>query len=150
MRKAADRIRHAVSFEIIGLLLSVPLGAWAFDKPLADIGVVGAVGATVATCWNYVYNLLFDHAMQRYRGSTRKTALIRFLHAFLFEAGLLCMLLPLFAWYLGIGIWEAFLMDISFSIFYLCYAFVFNWIYDWLFPLPEWKQASLEESQAIK
>ena len=147
MRKAADRIRHAVSFEIIGLLLAVPLGAWAFDKPLADIGVIGVVGATIATFWNYVYNVMFDHAMQKLRGNTRKTAWIRVLHAFLFEAGLLGMLLPLFAWYLGISLWDAFVMDISFSVFYLCYAFVFNWIYDWLFPLPEWKQAELGEAR---
>ena len=147
MRKAADRIRHAVSFEIIGLLLAVPLGAWAFDKPIEDIGVIGIVGATIATGWNYVYNLMFDHAMQKLRGTTWKTTPIRILHAVLFEGGLLGMLLPLFAWYLGIGLWEAFVMDISFSIFYLCYAFVFNLAYDRLFPLPEWKQAELGDAK---
>lgn len=27
-------------------------------------------------------------------------------------------------------------MDVSFALFYLVYAFVFNWAYDWIFPIP--------------
>ncbi|MBO1908964.1 PACE efflux transporter [Microvirga sp. 3-52] len=140
MRTARDRIRHAISFEIIGLALITPLGAWAFHMPMHDIGVLGIVGATIATLWNYIYNFGFDHFMQRMRGSTRKTSLIRLLHAVMFEIGLLFVLLPLFAWYLGISLWQAFLMDVSFALFYMGYAFVFNWAYDRLFPLPEWQE----------
>src|SRR5690606_22354934 len=141
MRTTRDRIRHAISFEVIGLAIVTPLAAWAFDKPLHDIGIVGFVSAALATGWNYLYNLMFDHAMQRIRGSTLKTTPIRLLHTVMFEAGLLVVLLPFIAWYLSIGLWEAFLMDISFAIFYMVYAFVFNWAYDRLFPLPEWKNA---------
>lgn len=141
MRKTGDRIRHALSFEIIGLVIVTPLAAWAFGKPMSDIGVVAFVSATIATAWNYIYNLLFDHAMQRLRGTTLKTTPIRVLHALLFEGGLLVVLLPFIAWYLSIGIWEALVMDIAFAIFYLVYAFVFNWAYDRLFPLPEWNKA---------
>jgi uncharacterized membrane protein len=140
MRTACNRIRHAISFEIIGLAFITPLGAWAFHLPMHDIGVVGIVGATIATLWNYVYNLGFDHIMQRLRGSTRKTTPTRVLHAIMFEVGLLFVLLPLFAWYLGISLWQAFLMDVSFALFYMGYAFVFNWAYDRLFPLPEWQK----------
>ena len=108
--------------------------------PMHDIGVLGIVGATIATLWNYIYNFGFDHIMQRVRGSTRKSTLIRALHAVMFEVGLLFVLLPLFAWYLGISLWQAFLMDVSFALFYMGYAFVFNWAYDRLFPLPEWQK----------
>lgn len=138
MRTARDRIRHAISFEIIGLALITPLGAWAFHMPMHDIGVLGIVGATIATLWNYIYNLGVDRIMQRLRGSTRKTTPIRVLHAVMFEVGLLFVLLPLFAWYLGISLRQALPMDVSFALFYVGYAFVFNWAYDRLFPLPEW------------
>lgn len=134
MRSVKDRIRHAVSFEIVGLLLVIPLGAWLFDKPLNAIGVVAVVGATTATCWNYVYNLGFDHAMLRLVGGVRKTVLIRVFHALLFEVGLLVAMLPFIAWYLGVSLVHAFQMDISFSVFYVIYAFVFNWVYDVAFP----------------
>jgi uncharacterized membrane protein len=139
MRTLRDRLRHALSFEIIGLLLVTPLGALAFHMPIHDIGVVALVGATIATAWNYVYNLGFDHLLQHWRGTTAKTLPIRVAHALVFEAGLLMFLLPFVAWYLGIGLWEALVMDIAFALFYVVYAFCFNWAYDRLFPLAEWQ-----------
>jgi uncharacterized membrane protein len=30
-------------------------------------------------------------------------------------------------------------MDVSFALFYVVYAFVFNWAYDRIFPLPDWQ-----------
>ncbi|WP_323036960.1 PACE efflux transporter [Pararhodobacter sp.] len=136
MRTTPDRIRHAVSFEIIGLALVTPLGALVFDKPVNAIGVIALVGASLATLWNYLYNLGFDHLMQRALGHTRKTVALRVLHALLFEAGLLLVLLPFIAWYLDLTLWQALAMDISFAAFYLVYAFVFNWTYDLIFPIP--------------
>lgn len=139
MRTAADRIRHAVSFELIGLAILVPVGSWAFSMPAADIGIVGVVSATLATAWNYIYNLGFDHMLLRLRGTTLKTVPMRVVHTVAFELGLLMILLPFVAWYLGIGLLQAFVMDIAFAAFYMVYAFVFNWTYDRLFPLPEWQ-----------
>lgn len=136
MRTTPDRIRHAISFEILGLLLITPLGGWAFGMPMHDIGVVGLVSATIATLWNYAYNLLFDHALLRFRGQVRKTVGLRLLHALLFELGLLIVLMPFIAWYLQVSLIMAFMMDLSFSVFYVVYAFAFNWGYDGLFPLP--------------
>jgi uncharacterized membrane protein len=49
-------------------------------------------------------------------------------------------MLPMIAWYLQIGIWQAFIMDLGLAIFYMVYALVFNWAYDRVFPLPEWQQ----------
>ena len=140
MRKTGDRIRHAISFEVIGLLCVTPLGAWAFGMPILDIGVVGIVSATIATVWNYVFNLIFDHGMVRFIGDVHKTVKLRVAHAVLFEAGLTLILVPFLAWYLGIGLLQALIMDISFVLFYLIYTFVFNWVYDLVFPLPKTSQ----------
>ena len=141
MRTTADRIRHAVSFEVIGIILATPLAAFAFHLPGSDSAVIVVASATVAMVWNYVYNLGFDHFMQRRTGGTAKTTPIRIAHAVLFEAGLLALLLPFVAWYLQISLWQALLMDIALALFYLCYAFVFNLAYDRAFPLPEWTEA---------
>lgn len=138
MRSVSDRARHAISFEILGLALVTPLGAWAFAMPLHDIGIVSIVGATIATGWNFVYNYLFDLALRRLSGTTAKTVAVRLFHTVLFEVGLLAVLMPFIAWYLGVSLWQALVMDISFALFYMAYAFVFNWAYDRLFPLPEW------------
>ena len=143
MRTTADRIRHAISFEVIGIIIATPLAAFAFHLPGGDSAVIIVASATVAMLWNYVYNLGFDHAMQRLTGGTAKTTRIRILHAVLFELGLLTLMLPAIAWYLQISIWQALVMDIALALFYMGYAFVFNWAYDRVFPLPEWsaKQA---------
>ena len=46
------------------------------------------------------------------------------------------LLIPFVAWYLGVSLWAALMMDISIVAFYLIYAFVFNIAYDRVFPLP--------------
>ncbi|HCO56416.1 MAG TPA: hypothetical protein DIT93_15550 [Pelagibacterium sp.] len=140
MRTAWDRVRHALFFEIIGLILVIPLGALVFSMPMHDIGVVGLVSATIAMAWNYVFNLGFDTVLQRTIGTTLKSVRLRIVHAVLFELGLLIVLMPFIAWYLGITLIHALVMDISFALFYMGYAFVFKLAYDRVFPLPEWSR----------
>ena len=140
MRSPLDRIRHALSFEILALLLIVPLGAVVFHMPMHDIGLVSLVSATLATLWNFAYNYGFDAVLKRLRGTTLKTSALRILHAVLFEGGLLLVLMPFIAWYLEVSLWQAFVMDLSFALFYMVYALAFNWGYDHLFPLPEWQK----------
>jgi len=140
MRKPADRIRHAILFELIGILIATPLAAFAFGLEVGDSAVIIVGSATVAMAWNYIYNLGFDHLMARWRGTTLKTPALRVAHAVLFELGLLVMLMPLIAWYLGVSLWQALVMDLAFALFYMGYALVFNWAYDRLFPLPEWQE----------
>ncbi|MDT0683009.1 PACE efflux transporter [Roseicyclus sp. F158] len=134
MRSTADRVRQAICFELIGILIVTPLFAWVFNHPMGDMGVLVVLGATAATVWNYLFNLGFDHALHRRRGDARKTFPLRILHAVLFEATLLVILLPIFAWWLQVSLVSAFLMEIAFAAFYVVYAFVFTWCYDTLFP----------------
>jgi uncharacterized membrane protein len=141
MRSTADRIRHALLFEGLGLALVVPAGGWVFDLPVQDMGVVAVVSATLATLWTYLYNLVFDKIMQARIGHTRKGLGLRIIHSVLFEFGLLLILAPFIAWYLGITLIAAFWMDIAFALFYLVYAFVYNWIYDIVFPVPNQPRA---------
>ncbi|MBS7543562.1 PACE efflux transporter [Ancylobacter oerskovii] len=135
MRTTRDRIRHAVLFEIVALAIVAPIGALVFDVPVDDFGVVAIVSTTIAMVWNYVYNLAFDHAMLKLWKHTRKTLGTRLIHAALFEAGLLCALVSFIAWYLGVGLWQALVMDVALAGFYVVYAFLFNWGYDHVFPL---------------
>ena len=138
MRKPLDRIRHALSFELIGILLATPLGALLFGFPMFDIGAVAILSATIAMVWNYIFNWIFDQLLVRATGSSLKTTWMRVVHSVLFEGGLLIALIPFIAWYLQIGLVEALIMDVSLSLFFLGYTFVFNLVYDRLFPLPEW------------
>lgn len=142
MRTTSDRVRHALLFEILGVILITPIGALLFGLSFEHMGVIGVGSATVAMVWNYIYNLWFDRAMQHLTGGTQKSVTVRVLHAIGFEGGLLALLIPLIALYLGIGLWEALVMDIAIAGFYVVYAFVFNLGYDRVFPLPEWQEQS--------
>ena len=137
MRTFRERVCHALLFEAVALAIFIPGSALVFNQPMQHMGVIGVVSATIATLWNFVFNLGFDRAMLRLRGSVQKTLAIRVAHTFLFEAGLVVMLIPMIAWYLGIGLWAALLMDIAIVIFYLVYGFFFNLAYDRVFPVRE-------------
>ena len=146
MRSTADRIRQAVSFELIGILIVTPLFAWVFDHPMGDMGVLVVLGATAATAWNYLFNLIFDHVLNWRRGDVRKTLPLRIVHAALFEATLL-LLLPIFAWWLDASLVTVLLMEISFAAFYMVYAFVFTWGYDAVFPPDSTSDASTQATR---
>lgn len=135
MRTPRDRIRHAVLFEVIALILVAPLGGLVFGVDMTHFGVVAVVSTTVAMGWNYVYNLGFDHALVALGKPLNKSVLARVLHAVLFEGGLLLLLVPFIAWYLAVPLWEAFVMDLGLAGFYLVFALVFNWAYDRAYPL---------------
>jgi uncharacterized membrane protein len=141
MRSTRDRVCHAISFELGGLVLVSPLGAWAFDLPVADLTVVRMACAIIATVWTYAYNLAFDTILHRLSGGAVKSVPMRVLQAVLFEAGLLAMLTPLMARYLGISLVQALLMDVAFAVVFVLYAFVFNWVYDRILSVPA-RQAS--------
>lgn len=136
MRSTPDRIRQAVLFEAIGLCVSAPLGSVLFGHSIWEMGGFAVIASLAATVWNYVYNLAFDRAMLRWRGTLRKTLPLRVLHAVLFETALVLALLPVAAWWLQVGLWPAFLADAGLSAFYLVYAFVFTWAYEAVFPAP--------------
>jgi uncharacterized membrane protein len=135
MRTFRDRVRHALLFEAVALAIFIPGSAVLFNQPLDHMGVIGVASATLATLWNFIFNVGFDRAMLRLRGSIEKSMADRVVHTLLFEAGLVVMLIPLIAWYLGIGLWAALLMDIAIVTFYLIYGFLFNMAYDRIFPI---------------
>jgi len=127
-RPVGARVLHSLLFEGIAILLCAPTLAWLLDKPLVHLGLLTAAFSAVAMVWNLLFNLAFDRLQQRL-GFQRGLG-IRLLHALGFEGGLVVMLVPLAAWWLFIGLWEAFLLDLGLLLFFLPYTLAFNWLYD--------------------
>ena len=115
-------------FEAVAISICAPLGAWLLGYPLAYIGWLTLMISLIAMGWNMLFNLLFDRAQSRM--GFEKTVVARIAHAVLFEIGLLLAIVPLAAWWLGIGLWQAFMLDIGIALFFLPYTFLFNWSYD--------------------
>ncbi len=136
IRNTKDRIRHAISFEIIALAIFIPLSSLIFGYEVSSMGFIGVASATIATTWNFLYNMAFDKIMLKNLGHTRKTMRLRVFHALFFEFGLMFLLIPLIAFALNISLWAALKMDIAIVLYYLVFAFLFNIAYDKIFPIP--------------
>ena len=100
------------------------------SRGIAHVGVLALMLSTTAMTWNVIYNLIFDRLWPL--ASVPRTLKVRGLHALGFEAGLVLVGVPLAAWMLDISLLQAFVLDIGFFLFFLPYAFVYNWAYDGL------------------
>jgi uncharacterized membrane protein len=118
----------AILFASIGLHALSGAGA-------AKSTALAVASSVIAVVWNLVFNTLFEawESRQKVRG---RSVARRIAHAIGFEGGLAAILVPVFAWWLGIGLWEAFLFDAALLVFFLVYTFVFNWSFDRAFGLP--------------
>ncbi|MCL6469921.1 MAG: hypothetical protein I4O48_16620, partial [Ralstonia sp.] len=52
----AERLVHALTFELVAMLICAPLFSWLMDLPLAEMGVMTLMFAAVAMVWNMVFN----------------------------------------------------------------------------------------------
>lgn len=123
-----ERLFHAVLFEVLAITLSV-VGLVVFtDHPVAELSGTMIVVATIAMVWNFIFNGIFDQFVTGQR--ELRSWGTRIVHTSIFETGLLFFTVPTIAVILGIGMWEAFILDIGVTIFITCYAMVFNYVYD--------------------
>ncbi|RXZ44948.1 multidrug/biocide efflux PACE transporter [Crenobacter cavernae] len=120
-----ERVLHAVSFELLAVAICAPLLSWLMGKSLGHMGALTLMMSLLAMGWNMAFNTLFDRA-QRRLGFERTLAV----HALLFEGGLVGLAVPLVAWWLGVSLFDALLLDIGILLFFLPYTMAFNWGYD--------------------
>ena len=127
-RSLTERVFHAVSFEAIATAICAPASAWIMQRPVLEMGALTLLLATAAMIWNVIYNALFDRLWPVHR--LARTAKIRVFHALGFEGGFIVIGVTIASLTLGIGLVEAFLLEIGFFLFFLPYTMAFNWIYD--------------------
>jgi uncharacterized membrane protein len=126
-----ERFLHAVLFEVVALLLCAPVMSWLLGVSFAHAGLLTLMISLVAMTWNVIFNTLFDRLERRWKTpAAERSFTVRIAHAVVFEAGLILAVVPMAAWWLGIGLIEAFVLDIGLVLFFLPYTLVFNWCYD--------------------
>lgn len=135
MQGIRRRIVHVTFYEIFAIALSsvVMLGTTPADVKLATIASV--LASVFAVVWNVTYNSLFEawEARQSVRGRSLARQVC---HAFGFELGFLVVLVPAFAWLLGITLVEAFVLESGMILLFLVYTFAYNLAFDRIFGLP--------------
>ena len=137
LRSLGDRIRQAVLFELIGLLVMTPIFAWGSAEPLATSAGLMAAMAALAALWNGIYSTVFDWLEARLAGrrADRRPPLLRAVHAIGFELGLMLATLPLIVVFTHLDWLAALVADLALAAAYAVYAYVFNLGYDRLFPV---------------
>jgi uncharacterized membrane protein len=129
------KIVYAGSFEVIAVAISSTLLKLLSGSPVLYAGAAAVASSAIALLWNLVYNSLFERweARQARKG---RSFVRRAAHALGFEAGLVVMLVPLFAWVLDVTLQASLLYNLGMIVFFLVYAFLFNLAFDRLFGLP--------------
>lgn len=135
MSPARRKIVYAVSFETLGTLVA---SAWLWlvsDASAQSSLVLATLTATIALCWSYIFNTIFEgwEARQETRGRSLRR---RTIHALLFEGGLVLVCIPVLAWWLQVGWAEALVYEAGLIVVFILYTYVFTWGFDRIFGLP--------------
>jgi len=128
------RVFYVAVYEALAIAF-VTLAMVAGRQGLGTASGVAIGSSLIAVLWNLVFNALFERweSRQSVRGRSKRR---RLAHAIGFEGGLALWLVPFMAWWLGVGLWTALLLDLGLLLFFLVYTFVFTWAFDRLFGLP--------------
>lgn len=129
------RIIYVALYELLAIIITSVALAWSADNSMGKATALAVVSSVIAIVWNLIFNHLFEKWEQR-QAKPERTVKRRVLHATGFEGGLIVAFVPLFAWWLNVSLLHAFVLDIGFLIFFLCYTFIFNWAFDILFGVP--------------
>jgi uncharacterized membrane protein len=135
------KIVYVICFEVLAILLSSTLLKLLTDSPVTYAGAAAAAASAIAMSWNLAYNAMFE-AWESRQARKGRSFLRRAAHVLGFEAGLVTMLVPPFAWILGVSLLQALLLNMAMILFFLAYGFLFNLVFDRIFGLPLSAQAS--------
>jgi len=140
MQGLKRKIVYVTFYELIAVAITTTGLALLSGQGASHAGVAAVASSAIAVFWNLAYNSAFEwwEARQTVKGRGIRR---RIAHAAGFEAGLVVMLGPLFAWWLDVSLWHAFVLDLGLITFFLVYTFVFNLVFDRFFGLPASAQA---------
>jgi uncharacterized membrane protein len=119
MQGKARKIVQAILYEAIAVACVAPALELAFGAGMAESAVLSMLMSAIAMSWNMAFNWAFERWEAQPQRS--RTFLRRLLHALGFEGGLVLILLPLVAYWLGISLWAALVTNLAlFVFFFLC------------------------------
>ena len=122
------RIVHALSYEIILLVIIAIALSFIFHVPMEVTGILGIAMAVTSVIWNMIFNHFFEKYEKRKK--LKRTVSVRILHAIGFEGGLMLATIPMVAYAMNMTLWQAILLDLGLTSCILVYTFIFQWCYD--------------------
>lgn len=138
IRGGLDRLRYALFFEAI-LIVLMGAALWLLsEQPLARTGALAVILSVIAVCVALIYNYVLDRIDAHFgRVPTERSVLGRIGHALGLEIVLVGTSLPAIMWWMDWGFWRALTFDIAAIAFVLVYTYLFTYAYDKAFPVPQ-------------
>lgn len=135
MQGLKRKIVYASLFELIAIGLTSSLLMLGAGHDASHAGAAAVASSAIAFIWNFIFNYAFEawEARQAMRGRSWQR---RVAHAIGFEGGLVVVLVPLFAWWLNISLWQALVLDLGLLLFFMVYTYAYNLAFDRVFGLP--------------
>lgn len=122
------RLLHALSYEVVLLIIIALALSFVFEMPMQVTGGLGIAMAVTSVLWNMLFNHYFEKFEAKHKLS--RTLKIRVLHAVGFEGGLMLATIPMVAYALQMSIGQAILVDLVMTLSILVYTFIFQYCYD--------------------
>lgn len=136
MTPTARRVLQAVLYEVGAIVFVGPVLSIAFERPASSTLLLAVVLSTIALCWNYSFNALFERWESKQAVKGRSFAR-RLAHGTGFEGGLTVILVPVMALWLETTLLAAFLANLGLLAFFFVYAIGYTWAFDKVFGLPQ-------------
>ena len=118
------RIIHALSYEVILLVIIAIALSFIFDVPMEVTGSLGIAMAVTSVVWNMIFNHFFEKFEHKHQ--LKRTIKVRILHAIGFEGGLMLATIPMVAYAMNMSIWQAIVLDFGLTMCILIYTFIFQ------------------------
>lgn len=135
IRTGLDRLRYALLFEGILVVLFTTAMVLLFDRGLLFMGGLSVVLSLVALATNFIYNYIVDGIDVRHgRIPTERSRMGRILHAVGFEFTLVIVSVPIIVWWMTWGWWQAIVFDAIAMAAIVIYTYFFTLAYDRIFP----------------
>ncbi|MHA3682687.1 PACE efflux transporter [Leucobacter sp. HY1910] len=129
------RVAFVIGYEGISLLFTIFVLGALLGHGGGESTLTAVLVTATATAWNYVWNLCFE-AFERRSARRGRGAVARALHALGYEGGVLVFTVPLVAVLLGVGLWEALMIEAGLLVFFLVFTLVYTWAFDRVCGLP--------------
>lgn len=130
------KLVHATLYEALAIAIVALVMLPISGKNLHDTGAFAVLTSAIAMAWNMAFNTAFE-AWERRQAQRARTPMRRLAHAIGFESGLVMLTVPVIAWMMNMGWWQALATDLSLVVFFLFYTLAFNALFDHLFGLPD-------------
>lgn len=137
LRTLRERVLQTLCYEAGGLVIVAPVYAMVMGRGTAEAFILSAALSAAVMVWSPIHNCVFDWADLRFTGrvaSDRPHAL-RVVHAASHETSTVIVTVPILILLGRHSLGEALAVDLSMTLAYTFYAYLFYIVYDRMRPV---------------